>query len=91
MTQKNSLNELYDQLKKFHLSDGLYVIGAVNAALKYGTVKADRKNIPDWIWAWLQATGKLSKIGAHYLLCFPGWRAFCCFRRRLIIKEFFLT
>lgn len=58
MTNKNSLNELYKQLKKFHLSDGLYVIGAVNAALKYGTVNEDRKNIPDWIFAWLQANGK---------------------------------
>lgn len=52
------MHELYEQLKKFHLSDGLYVIGAINAALKYGTVTADRKNIPDWIWAWLQAMGK---------------------------------
>ena len=58
MTNKNSLNELYKQLKKFHLSDGLYVIGSVNAALKFGTAKADRKNIPDWIWAWLQTRGK---------------------------------
>ncbi len=58
MSKTNSLTELYDQLKKFHLSDGLYVIGAVNAALKYGTERPDRKNIPDWIWAWLQVRGK---------------------------------
>lgn len=58
MTRKNSLTELYDQLKKFHLSDALYVIGAVNAALKYGTFKPDRKNIPDWIWGWLQTRGR---------------------------------
>ncbi|WP_145854441.1 hypothetical protein [Pedobacter suwonensis] len=58
MTSKNSLNELYEQLKKFHLSDGLYVIGAVNAALKYGTIKADNKNIPAWIWDWLQTRGR---------------------------------
>jgi len=56
--KKNSLAELYEQLRKFHLSDALYVIGAVNAALKYGTVKADRKNIPDWIWQWLQVRGR---------------------------------
>ncbi len=58
MTPKNSLAELYDQLKKFHLSDGLYVIGAVNAALKYGTLQPVRENIPDWVWVWLQARGR---------------------------------
>ncbi|TKC57160.1 hypothetical protein FBD94_21250 [Pedobacter hiemivivus] len=58
MIPQKKLNELYDQLKKFHLSDALYVIGAVNAALKFGTSKPDRKNIPDWIWTWLQTRGR---------------------------------
>ncbi|WP_179412286.1 hypothetical protein HDF19_03350 [Mucilaginibacter sp. E4BP6] len=58
MYKKNSLNELYDCLKKFHLSDSLYVIGAVNAALKFGSVKADTKNIPPWITDWLQRRGR---------------------------------
>lgn len=58
MIQNKSLNELYDQLKKFHLSDGLYVIGAVNSALKYGTKQPDRRNIPDWIWEWIQVRGR---------------------------------
>jgi hypothetical protein len=57
MYRKNSLEELYDCLKKFHLSDALYVIGAVNAALKYGTVKTDDKNIPVWIKKWLRLRG----------------------------------
>ena len=37
MNGKDALIDLYNLLKKFHLSDSLYVIGAVNAALKYGT------------------------------------------------------
>ncbi|RYG21153.1 MAG: hypothetical protein EOO07_03335 [Chitinophagaceae bacterium] len=60
MAGNNSLQSLYNHLKKFHLSDSLYVIGAVNAALKYGTHKLDQnnENIPNWIKEWLKKRGR---------------------------------
>lgn len=58
MYKQNSLDELYDALKKFHLSDALYVIGAVNASMRFGPVGFDFKNIPAWIVNWLQRNAK---------------------------------
>lgn len=58
MNGRDGLINLYNLLKKFHLSDSLYVIGAVNAALKYGTKLPTDTNVPGWVWYWLNREGR---------------------------------
>ncbi|MGE8377190.1 MAG: hypothetical protein ACN6PN_02540 [Sphingobacterium sp.] len=57
-SENSSLKKLYDLLKTFHLSEGLYVIGSVNAALKYGSKVSTNKDIPKWIMKWLNLRGR---------------------------------
>lgn len=54
MKQKSySLFEAYQYLKKYQLSDSLYLIGAVNAALKYGPMHLNKDNLPKEVLIWL--------------------------------------
>ncbi|MGM9475281.1 hypothetical protein ACS5PU_02580 [Pedobacter sp. GSP4] len=48
-----SLFEAYQYLKKYQLSDSLYLIGAVNAALKYGPKHLNKDNLPQEVLIWL--------------------------------------
>lgn len=48
-----ALLEAYQYLKKYQLSDSLYLIGAVNAALKYGPNHLQTKDIPEEVAIWL--------------------------------------
>jgi hypothetical protein len=51
-----SLFEAYHYLKRYQLSDSLYLIGAVNAALKYGPKHLITDNLPDEVLTWLGRT-----------------------------------
>jgi len=51
--KKGSLEELYDYFKKFHLSDTLYLFGAINAVLKYGEQKLHSSNVPEHLYRWI--------------------------------------
>ncbi len=57
MNQSDKLSDLYYNLKKFHLSDSLYVIGAINAAIKFGSNKPEYNNIPVWVANYLKKFG----------------------------------
>lgn len=59
-----SLNHLYDFLRQFKLSDSLYIISCINAALKYGTSQLAEVNIPPYIKLWL---GRIPKEHRRYL------------------------
>lgn len=48
------LNEIYDYLKRFHLSDSLFMIGTVNAAMRYGTKELDNTSIPPETINWIE-------------------------------------
>lgn len=48
-----SLAEAYELLKRYHLSDSLYLIGQVNAAFELG-LRASYDKVPRYIAAWLQ-------------------------------------
>jgi hypothetical protein len=41
-----TLEELYDYLQQFSLSDSLFVIGSINAAVKYGHRIPNTEDIP---------------------------------------------
>jgi hypothetical protein len=48
-----SLAEAYELLKRYHLSDSLYLIGQINAAFEFG-LQASYDKVPKDIAAWLQ-------------------------------------
>jgi hypothetical protein len=54
MNQSPTLDELYAYVKKFHLSESLYTIGAINAAMKFGFNNFQYTNIPDYIKYWME-------------------------------------
>lgn len=54
MRQSKSLQELYDHLRRFHLSESLYLIGSINAALKFGFKGLYENDIPEYIKNWLK-------------------------------------
>jgi hypothetical protein len=53
MKTEKTLENLYIYLKQFHLSESLYLIGSINAALKYGLKGLYEENIPQNILIWL--------------------------------------
>lgn len=53
-TQKISLDEVYEYLKRFSLSDSLFIIGTVNAVLKYGVKKLFSESISPGTLKWVQ-------------------------------------
>src|SRR6185437_4853131 len=57
-----SLEELYVFISRFHLSDSLYFIGAINAALKYGFKGINSKDIPPYIIDWIKLHDDNRKI-----------------------------
>lgn len=59
MNKSCSLEELYSYLRKFHLSESLYTIGLVSAALKYGTEAINNQNLPREIILWVDRQSKL--------------------------------
>lgn len=48
-----TLDELYAYLKRFSLSDSLFVIGVINAAVKYGFKNVQENDIPEPVVEWL--------------------------------------
>jgi len=53
-----STSGLYTYLKKFHLSDSLILIGAINAALKYGTKDLWKEGVEREVILWLEKNCK---------------------------------
>ncbi|NQX38492.1 hypothetical protein SAMN05421820_101515 [Pedobacter steynii] len=58
-----TLLEAYQYLKKYQLSDSLYLIGAVNAALKYGSAHLQTDDIPKEVAIWL---GRATQPGMRF-------------------------
>ncbi|WDF77019.1 hypothetical protein PQ469_24350 [Mucilaginibacter sp. KACC 22773] len=50
-----SLKTLYEYLRKFHLSDSLILVGAINSALKYGAKQFWTDGIHPSVIGWLKA------------------------------------
>lgn len=53
MGSEKTLNALYNHLRQFHLSESLYLIGSINATLKYGFKGLYKDDIPKHILLWL--------------------------------------
>lgn len=49
-----NLDQLYVYLKRFSLSDSLFVIGVINAAVKYGLKQIQKDDIPEPVTQWLE-------------------------------------
>nr|WP_199082487.1 hypothetical protein [Pedobacter sp. ASV19] len=61
--KSHTLLEVYQYFKKYQLSDSLYLIGAVNAALKYGPNHLQTKDIPEEVGIWL---GRATQPGMRF-------------------------
>jgi len=56
------LDEVYDFLKQFHLTESLHHIGTINAALKYGYTSLEKKNISSDVIKWLNGFSKMQRM-----------------------------
>lgn len=56
--KSTTLEELYAYLKRFSLSDSLFVIGVINAALRYGFKEVQTDGIPAPTLRWLEIVCK---------------------------------
>lgn len=67
MESKTSLSALYTYLKRFHLSDSLVLIGAINSVLKYGIKEFGNPGVAPLVIEWLKRNCKTSQ---NYLTIF---------------------
>lgn len=51
---RSSLIEVYDYLKRFSLSDSLFIIGSINAAFRYGFKTLSTQSIPPETLRWIE-------------------------------------
>src|SRR5689334_5213059 len=49
-----SVDELYDYLKRFSLSDSLYALGLINASMQFGRNGLEESGIPPPILTWVR-------------------------------------
>lgn len=76
MKEQNTiqLDELYQYLKRFHLSDSLYVLGTINATLMAGHRKLNQQAVPQKVIEWInynfpREQDRLSLMLNSYRLC----------------------
>lgn len=65
-TKSYKLDELYDFLKQFHLTESLYHLGAINSALKYGYKSVEAKNISPGIINWLNGMTEIQRMQVSF-------------------------
>lgn len=56
--ERLTLESIYNRLKKFHLSHSLFIIGSINAALRFGTLEPSQKDVPLWTLDFLKRRGR---------------------------------